>query len=45
MEFMEQYWFGGHCESPWTTGSPWKSLLESGSVVALEEPYSAGNQR
>ena len=23
-EFMKQYWFGVHCESKWTAGSPWK---------------------
>ena len=23
-EFAKQYWFGCHCESEWTAGSPWK---------------------
>jgi len=22
VEFMKQYWFGVHCESQWTAGSP-----------------------
>lgn len=31
-EFMKQYWFGMHCESGWTAGSPWK-LISPGGVV------------
>jgi uncharacterized protein YndB with AHSA1/START domain len=31
-EFMKQYWFGMHCESPWTAGSPWRLVSESGEV-------------
>jgi uncharacterized protein YndB with AHSA1/START domain len=34
MEFMKQYWFGNHCESQWTAGSPWK--LVSGEGVTLD---------
>lgn len=30
--FMRQYWFGMHCESQWTPGSPWKLLSDSGQV-------------
>ena len=30
--FMKQYWFGMHCESGWTTGSPWKLVSEDGEV-------------
>jgi uncharacterized protein YndB with AHSA1/START domain len=25
-EFMKRYWFGNHCESRWTAGSPWKNV-------------------
>ena len=31
-EFMKQYWFGMHCESGFTTGSPWKLVSDSGEV-------------
>jgi len=31
-EFMKQYWFGMHCESEFTTGSPWKLVNDSGEV-------------
>ena len=31
-QFMKQYWFGMHCESGWTTGSPWKLVSEDGEV-------------
>jgi uncharacterized protein YndB with AHSA1/START domain len=27
-EFMKQYWFGMHCESPWTAGSSWKLVSD-----------------
>ena len=43
-EFMKQYWFGTHCESRWTAGSPWKmisgegTLLDSGEIVEAEPP-------
>ena len=43
-EFMKQYWFGCHCQSQWTAGSPWKLLsgegqtLDSGEIVAAEPP-------
>jgi len=30
--FMQQYWFGMHCESQWTAGSPWKLVSEDGQV-------------
>ena len=42
--FMKQYWFGMHCESEWTAGSPWKmvradgSVCDSGEIVASEPP-------
>ena len=31
-EFMKQYWFGMHCESDFTAGSPWKLVGETGEV-------------
>lgn len=43
-EFMRQYWFGTHCESEWTPGSPWKMVYpdgrisDSGEIVAADPP-------
>ena len=43
-KFQEQYWFGMHCESGWTTGSPWKlvsgagELFDAGEIVEAERP-------
>ncbi len=43
-EFMQQYWFGTHCESQWTAGSPWKmvsgsgQLLDAGEIIDAEPP-------
>jgi len=43
-EFMKQYWFGCHCESEWTRGSPWKlvsgegQILDAGEIVEAEPP-------
>jgi uncharacterized protein YndB with AHSA1/START domain len=31
-EFMKQYWFGMHCESEFTAGSPWRLVGETGEV-------------
>ncbi len=31
-EFMKQYWFGMHGESPFTTGSPWRLVNDRGEV-------------
>jgi uncharacterized protein YndB with AHSA1/START domain len=31
-EFMKQYWFGTHCESAWTAGSPWRMVQSNGNV-------------
>ena len=42
--FMTQYWFGMHCESTWTAGSPWKmvrtdgSVCDSGEIIESEPP-------
>ena len=41
---MKQYWFGCHCESQWTAGSPWKlvsaegQVLDAGEIVEAERP-------
>lgn len=42
--FMKQYWFGVHCESRWTPGSPWKlvsadgEIFDSGEIVEAQAP-------
>jgi uncharacterized protein YndB with AHSA1/START domain len=36
-KFMEQYWFGMHCESAWTPGSPWKLVSSDGQVFDAGE--------
>jgi uncharacterized protein YndB with AHSA1/START domain len=44
VEFMKQYWFGTHCESGWTPGSPWKmvspdgQISDAGEIVEAEPP-------
>ena len=43
-EFMKQYWFGIHCESRWTAGSPWRmvtgdgQITDAGEIVEAEAP-------
>ena len=43
-EFMKQYWFGVHCESQWTAGSPWQlvsgdgQIMDAGEIVEAEPP-------
>ena len=43
-KFIEQYWFGMHCESRWTAGSPWKlvspdgQLFDDGEIVEADAP-------
>ncbi len=43
-EFMKQYWFGNHCESRWTVGSPWKivsgdgQIMDTGEIVEADPP-------
>jgi uncharacterized protein YndB with AHSA1/START domain len=43
-EFQKQYWFGGHLESDWKNGSPWKMLMpdhgltDSGEVLESDPP-------
>lgn len=42
--FMKQYWFGTHCRSRWTAGSPWQmvspegKILDDGEIVAAAPP-------
>jgi uncharacterized protein YndB with AHSA1/START domain len=31
-EYMKKYWFGVHCESQWTAGSPWTMLSADGQI-------------
>jgi uncharacterized protein YndB with AHSA1/START domain len=44
VEFMKEYWFGMHCESQWTPGSPWKLVspegqtFDAGEIVEAEPP-------
>ena len=37
VEFMKQYWFGVHCESAWTEGSPWKMVSRDGQILDAGE--------
>lgn len=43
-DFVKQYWFGCHCESQWSVGSPWKlvspegQVLDSGEIIEAEPP-------
>ena len=43
-EFMKEYWFGMHCESQWTAGSPWQlvsadgTVFDAGEIVEAEPP-------
>ena len=38
---MKEYWFGMHCESDFTTGSPWKLVSESGEIFDAGEIVEA----
>jgi len=44
-EFMEQYWFGMHCESEWTPGSSWRLLFPDGRVADVGEIVEADPPR
>ena len=41
VEFMKQYWFGTHCESQWTPGSPWTMVSSSGQILDAGEIIEA----
>ena len=36
-EFMQQYWFGMHCESDWKPGSSWSLLFTDGRIADAGE--------
>jgi uncharacterized protein YndB with AHSA1/START domain len=44
VEFMKEYWFGMHCESQWTPGSPWRlvsgdgRVFDAGEIVEAQPP-------
>jgi uncharacterized protein YndB with AHSA1/START domain len=40
-EFMKQYWFGMHCESGWTAGSPWQLVSDTGQIFDAGEIIEA----
>ena len=44
-EFMEQYWFGMHCESEWTPGSSWRLVFPDGRVADAGEIVEADPPR
>ena len=44
-EFMKQYWFGTHCESAWTAGSPWKMVQPNGTISDAGEIVEVEPQR
>jgi len=43
--FMEQYWFGFHCESHWTAGSPWQMVSGDGQITDAGEIVEAAPPR
>ena len=43
--FMKQYWFGMHCESRWTAGSPWRMVTADGRIMDSGEILEAEPQR
>ena len=44
-EFQKQYWFGMHCESPYTAGSSWKLVNDRGEVWDAGEVVEADPPR
>ena len=36
-EFMQQYWFGMHCESDWKPGSSWSLVFTDGRIADAGE--------
>jgi len=45
VDFMKQYWFGCHCESQWTAGSPWKLAYPDGNITDAGEIIEADAPR
>ena len=44
-EMMKQYWFGMHCESDFTVGSPWRLVHSDGRVADAGEILEADPPR
>ena len=44
-EFMKRYWFGTHCQSQWTAGSPWKMVSGEGNITDAGEILEAEPRR
>ena len=44
-EYMKRYWFGVHCESQWSAGSPWKMVSSSGQILDAGEIIEAAPPR
>jgi uncharacterized protein YndB with AHSA1/START domain len=44
-EFMKKYWFGNHCDSKWTAGSPWKLVASDGGIRDAGEIVEADPPR
>ena len=44
-EFQRQYWFGVHCESEWTAGSPWKMVHSDGRITDAGEIVESDRPR
>jgi len=44
-EYMKQYWFGVHCDSQWTAGSPWRMVHPDGQVTDAGEIVQAAPPR
>jgi uncharacterized protein YndB with AHSA1/START domain len=38
---IRRYWFGMHCESDWTAGSPWRLVFSDGRVADTGEILEA----
>jgi uncharacterized protein YndB with AHSA1/START domain len=38
---IKQYWFGMHCESDWTAGSPWRLVFSDGRIADTGEILEA----
>jgi uncharacterized protein YndB with AHSA1/START domain len=44
-DLMKDYWFGMHCESDWTPGSPWRLVFADGRVADAGEIVEADPNR